>query len=286
MQRNFLRGLLICLLPCALFGAFAAFGQYRKGIDLAGGTILVYEVDLEKAQRRQQLEEGQNIPLENRAFDADAPRQGLSAEKMQQLAESLKRRIDPADLRNVIIRPLGDSRIEIILPFSPAKKAGEAQQEGITEDFVQFVKNVVSQVGVLEFRILANETDDAAAIADAEQLVNAMTPEEAARLAKAGQPPPAPTGQYKVTINDVEAEDVTYAWVELSKEERESMALSNAAKDDPARNALWRRLAEQRGKTFRYQTGGEGKQGSMLLFSREVQHEQFLAEEEAEIRRR
>ena len=50
MQRNFLRGLLICLIPTALFGAAALFGTYRKGIDLAGGTILVYEVDLTKSK--------------------------------------------------------------------------------------------------------------------------------------------------------------------------------------------------------------------------------------------
>src|SRR5688572_6657230 len=107
MQRNFLRGLLICLLPCALFGAFMVFGQYRKGIDLAGGTILVYEVDLDKAKQRQQLGDRTDP---NAAEDVSA--EGLSHEKMQQLAESLKKRIDPADLRNVIIRPSGNSRIE------------------------------------------------------------------------------------------------------------------------------------------------------------------------------
>ena len=34
----------------------------------------------------------------------------------QELAERLKRRIDPADLYNVTIRPVSDTRVEIILP--------------------------------------------------------------------------------------------------------------------------------------------------------------------------
>ena len=287
MHRNFLRGLLICLLPCALFGAFVAFGQYRKGIDLAGGTILVYEVDLSKAKARQNLERrerGAAAP----ADDADTGPTGLSSDKMQQLAESLKRRIDPADLKNVIIRPLGDSRIEIILPFSPSTKsaAGGKDKEAVTEDFVQFVKNVVSQVGVLEFRILADDTDDAQAVEEATRLVNGQTPEEAAKLAKAGLPPPAPTGDYKVTVNDVEADKVTYAWVELSKEERESMGLSNKYKGDPSRGGLWDQLDRQRGKAVKHTGGTEGKGFSMLLFSREVQNEQYLADEQAENRRR
>lgn len=282
MQRNFLRGLLICLLPCALFGAFAIFGEYRKGIDLAGGTILVYEVDLEKAQRRQELVEktGGSAP-------GDDLSAGLSTEKMQQLAESLKRRIDPADLRNVIIRPLGNTRIEIILPFSPSAKtaAGGKDKEAVTEDFVQFVKNVVSQVGVLDFRILANEFDDAQAFDDAEREITSLTPDEAERIAKAGNPPPSPSSEYSVSINDEDAENVTYAWVELSKEERDSLGLSNRFKDDPSRGSLWQILAAQRGKPYRHRGGSEGNQYSMLLYSRDVQDEQFLAQEEAEIQR-
>jgi SecD/SecF fusion protein len=285
MQRNYLRGFLICLLPIAFFGAFAVMGPYRLGIDLAGGTILVYEVDLDKAQRRQRLEAGQDIPLEQRDLDPDPfSRQGLSSEQMQQLAESLKRRIDPADLKNVIIRPVGDSRVEIILPFSPSARGGR-QQEAATAEDVQFVKDVVSRVGVLEFRILANNLDDAPAIADAIQRINNLTEEEATRIAKAGQPPPPPEGRYSVTVNDVEEENVTYVWVELSKEERESLGLSHAASQDPQRNFLWRQLAERRGQTFLYESGEEGRQRSMLLFSRDVQDEQFLAREEAEIRR-
>ena len=52
MQRNYVRGLLICLIPCLLAGYAAVFGKYKLGIDLAGGTILVYEVNLERTQQQ------------------------------------------------------------------------------------------------------------------------------------------------------------------------------------------------------------------------------------------
>ena len=62
MRRNFLRGLIICLVPTLIAAAFVGWAGYkestgdvgfRRGIDLAGGTILIYEVksgDLPEAQ--------------------------------------------------------------------------------------------------------------------------------------------------------------------------------------------------------------------------------------------
>src|SRR5204862_4649984 len=66
-------------------------GGIRQGVDLAGGTILVYEVDETK------------LPENFKAED---------------LAAALKRRIDPADLYNITIRPVPGTppRVEIILP--------------------------------------------------------------------------------------------------------------------------------------------------------------------------
>src|SRR4051794_22627259 len=111
MQRNYLRGLLICLVPCLVAGFYVAAGfvrwdreagtlsaregagGFRLGIDLAGGTILVYEVNAERTRQRVELQGG----------DAPASRPARSAGgvgvDMQQLAAQIKRRIDPADLR-------------------------------------------------------------------------------------------------------------------------------------------------------------------------------------------
>src|SRR5438874_5115529 len=110
MQRKFLRGLLICLIPCVLAGFYAARpDRYRLGIDLAGGTILVYEVNLDRTKLRKDVQGDQ--PAGRRS--AAGPAEGLSTEEMAQLAAQIKRRIDPADLKNVTVRPLGNNRIEI-----------------------------------------------------------------------------------------------------------------------------------------------------------------------------
>jgi preprotein translocase subunit SecD len=81
--------LALCVVPVALAAGVVgwAYSQYEKGyggfrlgVDLAGGTVLVYEVD------------------ETKVSDKFKP---------EDLAAALKRRIDPADLYNIAIRPVG-----------------------------------------------------------------------------------------------------------------------------------------------------------------------------------
>ena len=175
MQRNYFRGMIICLVPTLIAGYFAVFGEYKKGIDLAGGTILVFEVDKEKTNAR--------LSNEGRAAGF-----GQSDEDIKKLAENIKRRVDPVDTRGVIGRPVGDGRIEILLPFSEKKKAG---QEQITEDFVQFVKNIVSQAGVLDYRILANNSDDDAGIRAAEDTIDRTPPALVSAVSGANDNPSA-----------------------------------------------------------------------------------------------
>ena len=262
MQRNFFPRLLICLIPVLLATIFVvmAFRQefkdpgsgFRRGIDLAGGTILVYEVDLARTR------------IQGRSL-LDGAGDGLSTEEIQRLAENLKRRIDPADLRNVVVRPVGTTRIEIILPFTRSR-TGEA---GATEDFVQDVKSLVSQTGQLEFRILANLNDDEPAIRDAEALINSAdsdprVKQQLEEAAKAGLPPPAPDKVYSVTVNGEEEPDTTYAWVELGREERASLGLSNPKEGEPP-SGLWSQLAATRGKTYLM----SDRTNSMLFYSRD-----------------
>src|SRR5262249_2852625 len=98
----------ICLFPILLSALIVGKAVYRGqagfklGVDLVGGTILVYEIDPDK-----KLKEGY---------------------KPEQLASSLKRRIDPNDLYNVTIRPVSDTRIEIILPTGGAREAQKADE--------------------------------------------------------------------------------------------------------------------------------------------------------------
>src|SRR5579862_4046248 len=103
---KYLVRILICTVPVLIGLGIIAWasdkysrgeGGFRLGVDLVGGTILVYEVDTSKMQG------GKN---------------GYDAQKAAEMTAALKRRIDPNDLFNVTIRSLpGDPpRVEIILP--------------------------------------------------------------------------------------------------------------------------------------------------------------------------
>jgi SecD/SecF fusion protein len=95
--------------------------KLKLGIDLSGGTILVYEVVKE------------NLPANF---------------SMDELIAALKNRVDPQGVREIPIRKIGGNRLEIILP--------EASAEEVEE-----VKRNLTDVGALEFRILANRKHDA-----------------------------------------------------------------------------------------------------------------------------
>ncbi len=98
--------------------------KLRLGIDLKGGTILVYEVIQE------------NLPPNF---------------KMDDLISALKHRLDPSGVREIPIRKVGVTRFEIILP----EESGEEVEE---------VKRLLTDVGSLEFRILASRKHDAAVV--------------------------------------------------------------------------------------------------------------------------
>ncbi len=186
MRPKFLSRLILCLIPTLFAAAFAGYGfwkesegqiGFRRGIDLAGGTILVYEVDRERMDDKSQARgEG---------------KRELTNEDIKQLAEKLKKRIDPTDLKNVVVRPIGNSRVEIILPFAGSTGGNK---EAANAEFVEEVRSQVKQTGVLEFRILANLDDDREGVQEAQRILDAPTPGDTtiADRAKSGKAPPAP----------------------------------------------------------------------------------------------
>ena len=104
--------------------AIILFWEYKLGVDLQGGAILVYEVD-EKAT-------AQNHP-QGRADDW----------QMSGLMEVLKRRLNPDGLKEIVIRPFGPKQVEIVVP--------EVDAAGIEE-----IKKKVVETGILRFLILAD----------------------------------------------------------------------------------------------------------------------------------
>jgi SecD/SecF fusion protein len=98
--------------------------RLKLGIDLSGGTILVYEVVSDNTNRSVNMEE---------------------------LISALKKRADPEGVKEIPIRNVGGNRIEIILP--------QASNEEVED-----IKKMLTDVGSLEFRILANHKRDSGAI--------------------------------------------------------------------------------------------------------------------------
>ncbi len=280
MQRNFLRGFLICLIPCLVAAIFAVrLDKYRLGIDLAGGTILVYEINLERTKQRKEaagISEGVSATATEAAV-------GLTTDEMNQLAAQIKRRIDPTDIKNVTVRPLGNSRIEIILPTGGAAAGG---RENLTAEEIEETKRLISQMGVLEFRILANGADDKDGIAAARAVVDGMTPDQLRQFAIEGRAPPGPDETFSVDINEVKSK-VRYIWAELGQEYRTDLGLDNSRE---GQGGLWAAAAEARaaGKTFAVRSNPEGgyvttsdnATAMMVMFSRVAQSRDGLGNEE------
>jgi SecD/SecF fusion protein len=270
MQRNYLRGLLICLVPCLVAALFAVrLDKYRLGIDLAGGTILVYEVNQERTKQR--------LALQGEAGGQGGQSGGASVD-IGKLAHEIKRRIDPTDIKNVTVRPVGSDRVEIIIPFAGAAGGKSA----MTAEDVAEVKRLVSQMGVLEFRILANGADDSEGIAQAIAAVNALPADALKALAVEGLPPKGPAGTFSVKIGDTDAQ-VRYEWAEMGKEERESEGLANRFE---GQGGLWKVLADNRGKAVAVARDSDGQWrisdnagATKVLFSRPVESRDEIAQE-------
>ncbi|MBN1127164.1 MAG: protein translocase subunit SecD [Sedimentisphaerales bacterium] len=81
----------------------------KPGLDIGGGTSLIYEIDATEM--------------------AAKDRKGLA----QSMIPILQRRIDPDNVANIVIRPQGDTRIEIQLPLSSpeTKKRREAYEQAL-----------------------------------------------------------------------------------------------------------------------------------------------------------
>ena len=86
--------LIIVLVVFAALSLYPPSKTLKPGIDLAGGTSLIYEIDT------------QGLPEEEK--------RDLS----QRMITVLRRRIDPANIQNLIWRPQGNTRFEIQMPLA------------------------------------------------------------------------------------------------------------------------------------------------------------------------
>ncbi|HAH47265.1 MAG TPA: protein translocase subunit SecDF [Planctomycetaceae bacterium] len=107
----------------------------RLGIDLAGGSNMVFEVDESRSEKE------------------------LSNEVMDQMVGAIGRRINPSGTEEVTVRKVGQNRIEVIVP-------------GADSEDVQRIKSLITRLGSLEFAIVANRRDREHADAVARALEN------------------------------------------------------------------------------------------------------------------
>src|SRR5688572_2721202 len=93
----------------------------KLGIDLSGGVILVYEVDQSKKVA------GQSV-------------------QMDEMVAAIARRINPGGTKEITIRPYGVEQVEIVIPEE-------------NDDEIRRIEKVITNIGSLEFRIVANRQD-------------------------------------------------------------------------------------------------------------------------------
>ena len=100
-------------------------GVLRLGIDLAGGTNLVYQVDQENAR---------------------AQGKEINDATMEKMVGSVAKRVNPSGTEEVTVRRVGFDRIEVIVPGADNAKT------------IQIKKQIV-ELGSLEFSIVVNQVD-------------------------------------------------------------------------------------------------------------------------------
>jgi SecD/SecF fusion protein len=175
------------------------------------------------------------------------------------LTENLGRRLNADGLYKIVVRPAGDGRLEVVLPpvgtRAAKAKPGTKPREFSREDILR-IKRLISLIGRLEFRILANRHDDAQAIAEARELI-AKKKEALDKRAERGQLPPVPTKEgtadgapkvFEVKLARGDKSLVTYSWVELGKQEQVQLGLNKAARKEKGPGDNWKAMAEARTK--------------------------------------
>ncbi|MHC4430986.1 MAG: protein translocase subunit SecD [Planctomycetota bacterium] len=109
--------LIAVLVAVAAWALFPPSEKLKPGIDLAGGTSLIYEIDAHNLK--------------------EADKKDLAA----RMITVLRRRIDPANIQNLIWRPLGNTRFEIQMPLASAE-ARQRREEYANAEAALLARNL------------------------------------------------------------------------------------------------------------------------------------------------
>ncbi len=118
------------------------FGQFKFGPDLAGGVTLIYELQDAPTAVQNAQQQPQNSNSSNNLNQQ--MKSGGRQFSFGDLIGALKKRLDPDGTKEITIREYGPA-VEIIIP-------------SVGEDEMEFVKQKITDLGKLEFRIVADPT--------------------------------------------------------------------------------------------------------------------------------
>ncbi|MCA9008121.1 MAG: protein translocase subunit SecD [Planctomycetaceae bacterium] len=104
--------------------------QFRLGIDLAGGTNMVFQIKPEKE---------------------------LTNDLIDEMVKSVKRRVNPSGTEEITVRGVGGGRIEVIIPGADPQTVDETKRQ-------------ITRLGSLEFFIAADRAEDREIVRAAEEL--------------------------------------------------------------------------------------------------------------------
>lgn len=152
----------------------------RYGVDLEGGVILIYNANLE----------GDNDS--NKSGDDEEEAGARPRVTAADLAAALGPRINPSGTKEIVIRPYGDSQIEIIVP-------------NVGNQEIEDIKEKIKNAGILVFRIVANQTDHQAIITLAKE--QADNPQATLRTNKNVGSKDASVGRWVAAGRDDKATD-------------------------------------------------------------------------------
>lgn len=123
------------------------------GIDLAGGTNLVYQVDRQEIIRKQH-------ELQSTGQAGSKQSAQVTSQVMDQMVAAVSRRLNPSGVEEITVRKVGSDRIEVIIPKA-------------SPEVVERKKRQMTRLGSLEFALLANSRDHDAIIRDMQDPDNA-----------------------------------------------------------------------------------------------------------------
>jgi SecD/SecF fusion protein len=124
------------LFGIAVFSGIAIYALFafslHLGLDLRGGARIVYSFDFDSALESNQIDETEY---------------NNKSQMVSQMADIFRERLDGSGLADIPIYPQGETQLVIELPDR-------------SEDEVAEIKNTISNQGLLDFRIIADISDD------------------------------------------------------------------------------------------------------------------------------